>query len=205
MVLPILSFPVLAAQPQVLAWDRPAIQADAAAASLARAVRGGVSCELELRIDDRGELLYVVPTGCPSELATASVDGLWAWSFHPPVLDEVAVPAAWAVRVVYVAASVETPMVEDDDEILVRVLPTAVPQWPLPPAETRWMDRHRDQARCQLDLVVDDRGLPELVERIACDAELAERVLRYGRTWGFEIRGGQPGDGQVYRLDLRLE
>ena len=187
----------------VLPYERPMPPVDVGTAVFVQMSDGPVRCSLEAKISGHGDIDWVSTTACPRSIEPAAEGALRGWSFHPPVLEDKAVNAIYEVEFEYVAASVEVPVTERPDWVLVRVPPIAKPRWPVDPAASRAAQRYleqsgRSEVRCSMHFAIGARDLPEQLEVDDCPGPLAEQVKRMGRRWGFDVQGGEPGDGTVY-------
>lgn len=165
------------------------------------------SCQVTALVDRFGELLDVVPIDCPQPLRNTASDAVRGWGFHPATLDDVAVDGQHTTNFVFVSNTVRAPMKLDQRDRLVRVKPTAVPQWPSVPrvdrAGKQWLEEHWSEGtECVLELEVDKRNGPANVELIDCPPELADPVIAKLKRYGMDVKGAEPGDGTRYRMYL---
>jgi hypothetical protein len=188
-------------------WKQREVQPDQAARLYVQVIGEPVPCEIEVSIDQLGRKRGMLPGECPEALLRTARQAMEGWEFYPPTQGEVAVDTTHRVRFVYVSNTVQLPSEPSSSEMLVRVLPVAVPLWPQDPMLGRKGKRilrnaGLDSLVCSLSFVVDDRQIPAEVEILDCPAPVAEQVLGEARRWGFEVRGATKGDGTRYRLDL---
>ena len=164
------------------------------------------ACTVTAVIDAFGEVLDAIPTECPRELRNSSRDAVRAWGFHPPMQGEKAVKGRYEVTFLFVANSVEVPEAKGRKKRLVRTQPVAVPRWPQPPKTkgeiADWLEEQgRRQARCVIDFTVDKRNAPQDFELVDCPEVLAEPLMRRLKRYGIDVRGAEPGDGKIYRIE----
>ena len=110
----------------------------------------------------------------------------------------------------YISNTVSTPVPREHNIRLVRMEPTARPDWPSPPRTNRamktWMEEHWSQSlTCVLDLQLTKRGPPEQVQIIDCPKLFGEATLARLERYGMTAFGAEPGDGTVYRMYLDFE
>ena len=188
-------------------WKQQEVQPDQAARLYVQVIGEPVSCIVEVSIDQLGRKRGVLPGECPEALLRTARQAMEGWEFYPPTQGDVAVDTAHEVRFIYVSNTVQLPAEPSSSELLVRVLPVALPLWPQDPMLGRKGRRilrtvGLDSLVCSLSFVVDDRQMPAEVEILDCPAPVADQVLGEARRWGFEVRGAAKGDGTRYRLDL---
>ncbi len=187
----------------LLAYERPTPDIDVGTAVFVQMSDGPVRCSVEAKVDGHGDLQWVSATSCPRSITESAEAAVRGWRFHPPVLEDKAVDAIYEVELEYVAASVRAPVVERPDWMLIRVPPIAEPRWPVDPGESRAVRRYLDETgsqeiACTVRFRIGDRDLPEDFVVHDCPGPLADQVRRMGRRWGFDVDGGQAGDGTVY-------
>lgn len=215
--------------PQVTPYETPLPVADAAAqAFLADRPGQVVYCSIMLVVNEYGQLDNAFGVGCPNALRASAISAVQQWRFYPPTLGDRAVTGRQQVEFAFVSHSVDAPTPIADDAMLVRVAPTATPEWPAPPKvgrkARRWMSdppvcegedppegcvKPKDAGpmagyRCLLDIEVAETGLLQNVLVVDCPGPLHQGVLRKLRRFGFTVQGAQPGDGTVYRFDAWL-
>ena len=167
-------------------------------------------CQVTAMIDRFGELKDVVPTACPESLRESSVQAVRRWGFHPPVDNDMAVDGQYPATFGYISNTVSTPVPRERNIRLVRMEPTARPDWPSPPRTNRdmktWMEEHWTQSlTCVLDMQLSKRGTPEQVQVIDCPELFGEAALARLERYGMTAFGAEPGDGTVYRMYLDFE
>ncbi|MCB9794989.1 MAG: hypothetical protein H6741_20000 [Alphaproteobacteria bacterium] len=210
--------------PRVTAFETPLPVADEAAkAFLADRPGQVVYCTLMLVVDEYGKLDNAFGVGCPNALRASAIAAVQEWRFYPPTLGDRAVTGRQQVQFAFVSHSVVAPTQVDEEAILVRVAPTATPEWPAPPKPNgkakRWMSApplcegeepvegcvdeavSLDGYRCLLDIEVAETGLLQNVLVVDCPGPLHQGVLRKLKRFGFTVQGAKPGDGTVYRYD----
>ncbi len=167
------------------------------------------TCEVTAMVDRFGEIKDVVATACPDSLRTSSVQAVRGWDFHPPVQDDMAVDGQAHATFGYISHTVRTPVPRERGIRLVRMEPTARPDWPSTPRTTRamktWMEANWAQnVTCVLDMQVSKRGTPDQVQIIDCPQLFGEAALERLERYGMTPLGAEPGDGTVYRMYLEF-
>lgn len=193
--------------PTVTPFRTPTPVPDIEAAVLLEANPGvRYTCPVTALIDVYGEVLDAAPDdSCRKELRNTARDGLRAWQFHPPQVEDRAVKGSFDVEFVFVAGTVLSELPIEEDQVLIRLKPTAVPLWPTPPRASGKARREGLVGRCVLDLEVDDRGMPHNVRNIDCPLVLEDRVVQRLSRFGIETVGARPGDGRTYRIDILVD
>ncbi|MFT5584448.1 MAG: hypothetical protein ACI9VR_002033 [Cognaticolwellia sp.] len=168
------------------------------------------TCQVTAMVDRFGEVKDVVPTDCPESLRKSSVQAVRAWDFHPPVQNDMAVDGQHQATFGYISNTVRTPVPRGRGIRLVRMEPTARPDWPSAPRTSRtmktWMEENWAQSlTCILDMQVSKRGTPEQVQIIDCPELFGEAALERLNRYGMTPLGAEPGDGTVYRMYLQFE
>ncbi len=195
-------------EPEVYAYRTPLPEVDIAAQVLLESAPGqSFDCTVEALIDPYGQLLDAVAPECPVALRNSAITAVRQWEFHPPTLDSKAVRGHLTTRFVFVSNTVLSEVPTAENVHLVRVAPTATPQWPKPPrpgtpGRRLMRDLGVDQVSCTLDLSVDELGLPVGIEPVSCPEDLQVRTIRRLQRYGLEVEGASLGDGTRFRLEL---